>query len=122
RVGDRRRALRPRGRLRAGAEALGDPRPAHARGPARRLAQPRGAPGPPRPRRRRDRRPRPPGRGGAVGRPARGEAARRVEGRSAAVVTARPPWREWVREAEDPARVAEKPEALDDLLVLDCSV
>jgi len=37
-------------------------------------------------------------------------------------VTARPPWREWVREAEDPARVAEKPEALDDLLVLDCSV
>jgi crotonobetainyl-CoA:carnitine CoA-transferase CaiB-like acyl-CoA transferase len=32
------------------------------------------------------------------------------------------PWREWIREAEDPARVSEKPEALDDLLVLDCSV
>jgi hypothetical protein len=32
------------------------------------------------------------------------------------------PWREWIRHAEDPARVAEKPEALDDLLVLDCSV
>lgn len=33
-----------------------------------------------------------------------------------------PPWPDWVREAEDPARVADKPEALDDLLVLDCSV
>lgn len=33
-----------------------------------------------------------------------------------------PPWREWIRHAEDPARVSEKPEALDDLLVLDCSV
>ncbi|MBI3457917.1 MAG: CoA transferase [Candidatus Rokubacteria bacterium] len=32
------------------------------------------------------------------------------------------PWSEWVREAEAPARAAEKPEALDDLLVLDCSV
>jgi crotonobetainyl-CoA:carnitine CoA-transferase CaiB-like acyl-CoA transferase len=33
-----------------------------------------------------------------------------------------PPWGEWIRQAEDPARAAEKPEALDDLLVLDCSV
>jgi CoA:oxalate CoA-transferase len=33
-----------------------------------------------------------------------------------------PPWREWIRQAEAPARVSEKPEALDDLLVLDCSV
>jgi crotonobetainyl-CoA:carnitine CoA-transferase CaiB-like acyl-CoA transferase len=33
-----------------------------------------------------------------------------------------PPWPLWIAEAEDPARVAEKPEALDDLLVLDCSV
>jgi crotonobetainyl-CoA:carnitine CoA-transferase CaiB-like acyl-CoA transferase len=33
-----------------------------------------------------------------------------------------PPWPQWISEAEDPARVAEKPEALDDLLVLDCSV
>ncbi len=32
------------------------------------------------------------------------------------------PWREWIRQAEDPGRVSEKPEALDDLLVLDCSV
>ncbi len=31
-------------------------------------------------------------------------------------------WAEWIRAAEDPARVSEKPEALDDLLVLDCSV
>jgi len=31
-------------------------------------------------------------------------------------------WSEWVRAAEDPTRVSEKPEALDDLLVLDCSV
>jgi crotonobetainyl-CoA:carnitine CoA-transferase CaiB-like acyl-CoA transferase len=31
------------------------------------------------------------------------------------------PWAEWIRQAEDPARVSEKPEALDDLLVLDCS-
>lgn len=33
-----------------------------------------------------------------------------------------PPWSEWIRDGEDPARVSEKPEALDDLLVLDCSV
>jgi crotonobetainyl-CoA:carnitine CoA-transferase CaiB-like acyl-CoA transferase len=33
-----------------------------------------------------------------------------------------PPWPLWIAEAEDPARVPEKPEALDDLLVLDCSV
>jgi hypothetical protein len=31
-------------------------------------------------------------------------------------------WQEWIREAESPARVAEKPEALDGLLVLDCAV
>jgi len=31
------------------------------------------------------------------------------------------PWEEWIRSAEDPARVADKPEALDDLLVLDLS-
>jgi crotonobetainyl-CoA:carnitine CoA-transferase CaiB-like acyl-CoA transferase len=31
-------------------------------------------------------------------------------------------WAEWIRQAEDPARAAEKPEALDGLLVLDCSV
>lgn len=31
-------------------------------------------------------------------------------------------WPDWVRREEDPARVSEKPEALDDLLVLDCSV
>ncbi|HEV8675120.1 MAG TPA: CoA transferase [Methylomirabilota bacterium] len=31
-------------------------------------------------------------------------------------------WSEWLREAEDPARASEQPEALDDLLVLDCSV
>lgn len=30
-------------------------------------------------------------------------------------------WAEWIRAAEDPARVSEKPEALDDLLVLDVS-
>jgi crotonobetainyl-CoA:carnitine CoA-transferase CaiB-like acyl-CoA transferase len=30
-------------------------------------------------------------------------------------------WSEWIREAEDPARVSEKPESLDGLLVLDCS-
>jgi crotonobetainyl-CoA:carnitine CoA-transferase CaiB-like acyl-CoA transferase len=33
-----------------------------------------------------------------------------------------PPWSEWIRQAGDPARAAEKPEALDGLLVLDCSV
>jgi len=33
----------------------------------------------------------------------------------------RPSWAEWIRAAEDPARVADKPEALDDLLVLDLS-
>jgi len=33
-----------------------------------------------------------------------------------------PRWAEWIRHAEDPARVSEMPEALDDLLVLDCSV
>lgn len=33
-----------------------------------------------------------------------------------------PPWAEWIREAEAPARITAKPEALDDLLVLDCSV
>lgn len=33
-----------------------------------------------------------------------------------------PPWGDWIRDAEDPRRVSEKPEALDDLLVLDCSV
>ncbi|HEV8306210.1 MAG TPA: CoA transferase [Methylomirabilota bacterium] len=32
------------------------------------------------------------------------------------------PWSEWIREAEAPGRASEKPEALDDLLVLDCSV
>ncbi len=31
------------------------------------------------------------------------------------------PWDDWIRAAEDPARVADKPEALDDLLVLDLS-
>jgi crotonobetainyl-CoA:carnitine CoA-transferase CaiB-like acyl-CoA transferase len=31
-------------------------------------------------------------------------------------------WSDWVRAAEDPGRASEKPEALDDLLVLDCSV
>lgn len=31
-------------------------------------------------------------------------------------------WAEWIRQAEDPGRVSEKPEALGDLLVLDCSV
>lgn len=30
-------------------------------------------------------------------------------------------WYDWIREAEDPARVSEKPEALDDLMVLDLS-
>lgn len=30
-------------------------------------------------------------------------------------------WAEWIRAAEDPARASEKPEALDDLLVLDAS-
>jgi crotonobetainyl-CoA:carnitine CoA-transferase CaiB-like acyl-CoA transferase len=34
----------------------------------------------------------------------------------------RMPWAEWVRAAEDPRRAAEKPEALDGLLVLDCAV
>jgi crotonobetainyl-CoA:carnitine CoA-transferase CaiB-like acyl-CoA transferase len=33
----------------------------------------------------------------------------------------RVPWEEWIRAAEDPARAADKPEALDDLLVLDLS-
>lgn len=36
--------------------------------------------------------------------------------------TPRPGWAEWIRREEDPGRVSEKPEALDDLLVLDCSV
>ena len=31
-------------------------------------------------------------------------------------------WADWARAAEDPRRVAEKPEALDGLLVLDCAV
>ncbi len=31
------------------------------------------------------------------------------------------PWAEWIRREEDPARVSEKPEALDDLVVLDLS-
>ena len=31
-------------------------------------------------------------------------------------------WAEWIRRAEDPARVSERPEALDGLVVLDCSV
>jgi crotonobetainyl-CoA:carnitine CoA-transferase CaiB-like acyl-CoA transferase len=31
-------------------------------------------------------------------------------------------WADWARAAEDPRRAAEKPEALDDLLVLDCAV
>jgi len=31
------------------------------------------------------------------------------------------PWEEWIQAAEDPARAADKPEALDDLLVLDLS-
>ncbi len=30
-------------------------------------------------------------------------------------------WAEWIRAAEDPARASEKPEALDDLLILDAS-
>ncbi len=42
----------------------------------------------------------------------RGERPRPVDG---------PAWEEWIRQAEDPARVADKPEALDDLLVLDLS-
>jgi crotonobetainyl-CoA:carnitine CoA-transferase CaiB-like acyl-CoA transferase len=33
----------------------------------------------------------------------------------------RVPWEEWIQAAEDPARAADKPEALDDLLVLDLS-
>jgi crotonobetainyl-CoA:carnitine CoA-transferase CaiB-like acyl-CoA transferase len=32
------------------------------------------------------------------------------------------PWADWARAAEDPRRAAEKPEALDGLLVLDCAV
>jgi len=32
------------------------------------------------------------------------------------------PWADWARAAEDPRRAGDKPEALDDLLVLDCSV
>jgi len=32
-----------------------------------------------------------------------------------------PSWYEWIKAAEDPARVSEKPEALDELLVLDLS-
>jgi crotonobetainyl-CoA:carnitine CoA-transferase CaiB-like acyl-CoA transferase len=32
------------------------------------------------------------------------------------------PWQGWIHHAEDPGRVSEKPEALDGLLVLDCSV
>lgn len=31
------------------------------------------------------------------------------------------PWEQWIREAEDPKRAGERPEALDDLLVLDLS-
>ena len=31
------------------------------------------------------------------------------------------PWHDWIRAEEDPARVSEKPEALDDLVVLDVS-
>jgi len=60
-----------------------------------------------------------------VGRPARGRAPRR---RRAGRGTVRGPetpagrWADWIREAEDPARAAERPEALDDLLVLDCAV
>jgi hypothetical protein len=42
----------------------------------------------------------------------KGERPRSVDG---------PAWEEWIRQAEDPARVADKPEALDDLLVLDLS-
>ncbi len=42
----------------------------------------------------------------------RGERPRPVDG---------PAWEEWIRQAEDPSRVADKPEALDDLLVLDLS-
>jgi crotonobetainyl-CoA:carnitine CoA-transferase CaiB-like acyl-CoA transferase len=37
-------------------------------------------------------------------------------------VSDRPRWSEWIREAEDPAGASDRPEALDDLLVLDCSV
>jgi len=33
-----------------------------------------------------------------------------------------PPWTEWIRQGESPATVSEKPEALDDLVVLDCAV
>jgi CoA:oxalate CoA-transferase len=33
-----------------------------------------------------------------------------------------PSWSEWIRRADDPAGAAACPEALDDLLVLDCSV
>jgi crotonobetainyl-CoA:carnitine CoA-transferase CaiB-like acyl-CoA transferase len=33
----------------------------------------------------------------------------------------REPWEEWIQAAEDPTKVADKPEALDDLLVLDLS-
>jgi crotonobetainyl-CoA:carnitine CoA-transferase CaiB-like acyl-CoA transferase len=40
---------------------------------------------------------------------------------SAPTPGARTPWPEYARELTDPARAREKPEALDDLLVLDCS-
>jgi crotonobetainyl-CoA:carnitine CoA-transferase CaiB-like acyl-CoA transferase len=36
-------------------------------------------------------------------------------------VTERLPWHEWIKAGEDPQRVFEKPEALDDLVVLDLS-
>src|SRR5262249_38655036 len=62
-----------------------------------------------------------------VGRPAGGQAAGRLDGRRPGVMsdrgpTAPPLWRDWIRRAEDPAGISAKPEALDDLLVLDCSV
>jgi crotonobetainyl-CoA:carnitine CoA-transferase CaiB-like acyl-CoA transferase len=48
---------------------------------------------------------------------ARRAGARRAERRSRQEV----PWEEWIWAQEDPGRAAEKPEALDDLLVLDLS-
>src|SRR5262249_31634887 len=123
RLGAGRSRLRPDGGLRAGTQALGDAGPPQVGREARRLAQRSGAEECARTDRRRGRRSRAPRHRRTLGGPTRRQAAGRLEGwRPDMVSRPSPAWPEWIREAEDPARASEKPEALDDLLVLDCSV
>src|SRR5262245_49265984 len=127
RPGAGRRDVRASGGLWTGCQAIG-----HAGAPqvgraSSRLAQPPRLQGNPRAEGRRDCRARATGRGRPMGPAPRGSAPSRLVriGRRPVIDpdgSHETQWADWVRAAEDPRHAADRPESLEGLLVLDCSI